>query len=146
MDLRTRWPALNLSILATDIDADVLRRAKIACYPVSSLKEARPDWLARAFVQDNEDFCLRPELRRLVRFLQWDLCEELPDGSFHLILCRNLAFTYFAEPLQRRITTGLLARLGPGGCLILGAHEHLRLGDGIWLVSPLLNSQIFKRV
>ncbi|SEN22720.1 hypothetical protein SAMN05216404_103142 [Nitrosospira multiformis] len=30
MELRPadRWPALNLSILATDIDADVLRRAK----------------------------------------------------------------------------------------------------------------------
>ena len=128
-ELWTRWPALDLSILATDVDADVLRRAKIACYPASSLKEARPDWLARAFVKDNGDFCLRPELRVPVRFLQQDLCEELPDDSFHLILCRNLAFTYFAEPLQQEIAQGLLARLVPGGCLILGAHERLPPGS-----------------
>lgn len=128
-ELRTRWPALDLSILATDVDADVLRRAKNACYPASSLKEARPDWLAQAFVKDNGDFCLRPELRVPVRFLQQDLCEELPDDSFHLILCRNLAFTYFTEPLQREIAKGLLARLVPGGCLILGAHERLPPGS-----------------
>ena len=128
-DLQTRWPGLGLSVLATDIDADALRRAKIACYPASSLKEARPDWLAQAFVQDNGDFCLRPELRVPVRFLRQDLCEELPDDSFHLILCRNLAFTYFAEPLQQEIAKGLLTRLIPGGCLVLGAHERLPAGS-----------------
>jgi chemotaxis protein methyltransferase CheR len=76
-------------------------------------------------VRDNSRFCLRPEFREPVRFQQQDLCEELPDRSFHLILCRNLAFTYFTEPLQQKIATHLLDRLIPGGCLILGAHERL---------------------
>ena len=128
-DLQARWPGLRLSILATDIDAGMLRRAQMACYPASSLREAPPDWLGPAFVRDNGRFCLRPELRVPVRFLRQDLCEELPDGSFHLILCRNLAFTYFAEPLQQEIAKGLLGRLIPGGCLILGAHERLPAGS-----------------
>ena len=128
--LQARWPGLRLSILATDIDEGMLRRAEMACYPASSLKEAPSNWLEPAFVRDNGRFCLHPELRVPVRFLRQDLCEELPDGSFHLILCRNLAFTYFAEPLQQEIARGLLERLIPGGCLILGAHERLPAGSG----------------
>ena len=127
--LQARWPGLRLSILATDIDEGMLRRAEMACYPASSLKETPSNWLEPAFVRDNGRFCLRPELRVPVRFLRQDLCEELPDGSFHLILCRNLAFTYFAEPLQQEIARGLLERLIPGGCLILGAHERLPAGS-----------------
>lgn len=129
-DLQARWPELRLSILATDIDAEMLCRAETACYPASSVREIPPEWLGPAFVRDKGRFCLRPELRAPVRFLRQDLCEELPDGPFHLILCRNLAFTYFAEPLQQKIAASLLERLIPGGCLILGAHERLPAGSG----------------
>jgi chemotaxis protein methyltransferase CheR len=128
-DLQARWPELHLSILGTDVDAEMLRRARIACYPASSLREVRHDWIGRAFMPDNGRYCLRPDLRAAVRFERQDLCEELPGGPFHLILCRNLAFTYFAEPLQQKIAADLLARLIPGGCLILGAHERLPAGS-----------------
>ena len=30
-----------------------------------------------------------------------DVRDAVPEGRFHLILCRNLAFTYFEEALQR---------------------------------------------
>lgn len=129
-DLQERWPQLRLSILATDIDAGVLRRAQMACYPASSLREIPPDWVGPGFMRDNGRFCLRPALRAPVRFLRQDLCEVLPDDSFHLILCRNLAFTCFAEPLQQEIARDLLERLIPGGYLILGAHECLPAGNG----------------
>lgn len=127
--LQERWPKLRLSIVATDIDVGVLRRAETACYPASSLREIPPDWMEPAFVRSNGRFWLRPELRAPVRFLRQDLCEELPDGPFHLILCRNLAFTYFAEPLQQEIARDILQRLTPGGCLILGTHERLPTGS-----------------
>jgi chemotaxis protein methyltransferase CheR len=127
--LQARWPKLRLSILGTDVDAEMLRRARMACYPASSLRDTRRDWVERAFVPNNGRYCLHPELRAPVRFEQQDLCEELADGPFHLILCRNLAFTYFAEPLQQKIAKDLLGRLLPGGCLVLGAHERLPAGS-----------------
>lgn len=123
--LQARWPGLSLSILATDVDDAVLGRAVAACYPRSSLREVPDDWAAAAFHREDGRFCLRPELRAPVRFLRQDLCAELPEESFHLILCRNLAFTYFAEALQRRIAASLKNRLAPGGFLVLGRHEHL---------------------
>jgi chemotaxis protein methyltransferase CheR len=47
----------------------------------------------------------------------------MADGPFALILCRNLAFTYFAARLRTRIAGALAARLAPGGVLIVGVDE-----------------------
>ena len=45
--------------------------------------------------------------------------------SFDLILCRNLAFTYFDVPAQESVAAALASRLGPGGALVVGSHERL---------------------
>ena len=37
-----------------------------------------------------------------------DIRQDLPDGRFDLVHCRNLVFTYFQTPLQVTIT-GCLA-------------------------------------
>ena len=49
----------------------------------------------------------------------------MPAGAFDLILCRNVAFTYFEPDVQRAILAGLVERLAPGGVLLVGAHERL---------------------
>lgn len=122
-------PGLALAVLATDADAAVLERAAAACYRASSLREIPADWRQQAFTREGELHCLRPALAACVEFRLQDLGAEMPDGPFDLILCRNLAFTYFGLALQRRIAAGFAERLTAGGCLVLGRHE--RLPDGM---------------
>ena len=74
---------------------------------------------------DQDQLLLRESYREGIRFARQDLRQEMPDGPFHLILCRNLAFTYFIEETQREILARLDERLLPGGYLVLGAHEQL---------------------
>jgi ADP-ribosylglycohydrolase len=50
-----------------------------------------------------------------VRFLEQDIRQALPMGRFDLILCRNLAFTYFENALQAAIARRLVERLETGG-------------------------------
>lgn len=50
---------------------------------------------------------------------------ETPAGPFDLVLCRNLAFTYFAPAVQKRVLARVAERLLPGGCLVIGAQEEL---------------------
>jgi chemotaxis protein methyltransferase CheR len=126
--LQSRFPAVALEILATDADPGLLERARLACYPASSLRELPRDWIERAFERSEGLYRLRPELRAGVELLRQDIRSELPEQSFHLVLCRNLAFTYFDEPLQRRCLARLAARLEPGGVLFVGAHESLPAG------------------
>jgi chemotaxis protein methyltransferase CheR len=120
-----RFPDRHLEIVATDADSPSLERARRACYPRASLRELPAGWSERAFVPEGREVCLKPELRAPVRFLRADLRQEAPPGPFDLILCRNLAFTYFDEADQRRVAARLAARLAPGGALLIGARERL---------------------
>lgn len=123
MLLQPAFPPCAFRILGADSDKHQLERARTACYPAGSLKEMPLDWRRAAFAERGGRFCLRPKFRTGVEFREQDVRRELPDGPFHLILCRNLVFTYFEEELQRKIALRLGERLTPGGTLVLGKHE-----------------------
>ena len=42
-----------------------------------------------------------------------------------MILCRNLAFTYFDTEHQREILAGLMDHMTAGSYLVIGTHEKL---------------------
>jgi chemotaxis protein methyltransferase CheR len=115
---------VRLRVLATDVDPVLLERARQARYPPSSLRELPPELRRRAFAGER----LRPEYRARVELALHDVRAGAPDGAFDLVLCRNVAFTYFDEELQREVGEGLAASLRPGGALVVGAHETLPEG------------------
>lgn len=118
-------PGMDLRILATDIDEALLKRARRACYARGTLKDLPTDWLARAFEAGEEGYRLRPPIKRHVRLERHDLLTGAPDGPFDLVLCRNLAFTYFDTTSQVGAATIIERSLRPGGALVLGQHEQL---------------------
>lgn len=124
-DLAPRFPGMSPEILATESDPKSLARAALGCYSAGSLKDLPAGWREAAFDLEGEDYCLRPEFRRAVRFLEQDLRDAMPAGLFHLVLCRNLVFTYFDEDRQRKIAAELAGRMPSGGILVLGKHERL---------------------
>jgi chemotaxis protein methyltransferase CheR len=123
--LRTRFPALGIHVLGTDIDPALLERARAACYRSSSLKELPADWRGLAFEERSGLYCLRPAFREGVEFERLDLLAELPQQAFDLVLCRNLAFTYFATDRARSALERIAASLRPGGALVIGTQERL---------------------
>lgn len=125
LELAQRFPTLALRILATDIHPSMLSRARRACYGAGSLRELPNGWRAAAFVQRDRLYCLREPYRQAVTVLSHDIRTGVPDGPFDLIMCRNLAFTYFDEAAQRRVGGWLAGCLRPAGVLVLGAHERL---------------------
>jgi chemotaxis protein methyltransferase CheR len=126
LELAHRWPGLRLDVLATDIDDEELARARAAQYPDGALTELDARWRAAAFASDGR---LREPFRAAVRLLRHDLRAGVPPGApFDVILCRNLAFTYFDEGLQREVAERLREALRPAGTLVIGAREHLPSG------------------
>lgn len=132
--LARRYPRVAFRVVATDIDPLAIQRAERACYHWSNTKDLPADWRAEAFDVSGEQLCLKREYRSIVTFLVQDLRDSAPDGRFHLILCRNLAFTYFDETSQRAALRRLLDRLAPGGALIIGKGESLP--EGRWAIKP----------
>jgi chemotaxis protein methyltransferase CheR len=129
LHLQDRFPETRLHVLATDTDEHLLQRARTACYPASALRELPARWVDAAFSPVGGKRCLRRPFREGVDLRHQDIRSGLPAGPFHLILCRNLVFTYFEPVLQARLLTAVLDRLPRDGFLIIGAHEELPAGD-----------------
>jgi chemotaxis protein methyltransferase CheR len=129
LDASRRVQGTELEVVATDMDGHLLKRARTACYEPGSLRELPPEWIGAAFDVADETLCLRPPFRDAVRLVQQDIRRDMPAGSFDLVLCRNLVFTYFEPALQVVLLQRMLRVMRPGGVLVLGGHEALPPGD-----------------
>ena len=129
LEVAPKATAARLEVLGTDADERPLRRAAQACFAFGSLKDVPAPWRDLAFEERVRCWCVRPAHRAGVAFARQDIRSDLPPGRFDLILCRNLAFTYFETGLQRAILDRLAAVLRVGGYLVIGAHEQLPDGD-----------------
>ena len=137
LELEDRYPGIALHIVATDAEPAVLDRARRARYQPATLEELPDSWIDAAFDEvssppsrDPEDTMeLRSTFREPVELVEQDIREEMPTGRFHLVFCRNLAFTYFAEELQVEVLEKILDRMEPGGALVIGGHEELPPGE-----------------
>ena len=119
---------LPLRIIATDINRDVLNRAREGCYLESSLRDLPKELIPQAFTQSGKFFTVREPFTENIEFAEQDIRIQQPEGFFHLILCRNLVFTYFEETLQREVLHKILDRLRRGGVFVIGIHESLPRG------------------
>jgi len=144
LEIARHHPGVSLSLTATDIDATMLARASEGCFEATSLRELPLELVAQAFDRSGACYCVKPNFRQGIDFLRQDLRSHAPAGSFDLVLCRYVAFTYFAEPLQRRILSRISARLCPGAYLVIGTHE--RIPDRDFGLTPLSGApQIFQK-
>jgi len=139
---------LQLRIIATDIDPAVLERAQKGVYPESSLVDLPEGLIQQAFICSGGACSITRVCREDIEFALQDIRERMPEGPFHLILCRNVVFTYFEEDLQLEIHDRIMERLAPGGIFIIGIHESLPKGvstlipynkiPGIYIMPPIM--------
>lgn len=123
--LQSQFPEIGLHILASDADSNMIRRAKAAAYRYSTIKNLPQPWRDEGFIQNGEYFFLKMEYQQDVLFSVDDVRKHLPEERFHLVLCRNLVFTYYEEALQRELLEQLKGVIVEKGGLVLGVHETL---------------------
>jgi len=127
--IRPAFPGVDFDIIGTDADPVMISRAEKACYAPGSLKDMPPEWLDQAFDKSDGELCVAARYRNRVTILAQDIRDEMPRGSFDLVLCRNLVLTYFDTSLQSELLKQITARLRPGGYIVIGAHEKLPEGN-----------------
>lgn len=108
-----------MEIIATDRDEAVLSRAAAGRFGASSLREL-PERL-RAIGFDGD--VVRPAIRARVRFVRADVRTFVPPPPLHVVLCRNVVFTYFDEATQLAFAERVAGLLAPGGLLVVGKGE-----------------------
>jgi chemotaxis protein methyltransferase CheR len=125
LELVPRLSGVAFELVATDAEADLLARAGTASYAPSSVKDLPASWRAALFEQTDGLLVVRDRFRAVVTFQEQDLRREAPQGPFDLVLCRNVAFTYFGEEVQRDVLARIRARLRRDAALVIGRHEQL---------------------
>jgi chemotaxis methyl-accepting protein methylase len=114
----------RVRILGTDIDRDSLAAADRGAYEEAAFADTPTDLRGRYF-SDVAPYRVAPDVRALVTFERRDLVNEgAPDGSFHLIACRNVLI-YFDRATQEALFAKFHDALHPGGYLVLGKVETL---------------------
>ena len=112
-----------ISIYATDIDEEVMGKAKKAEYEASAVSETDMKIINRYFNQ-NQNYILKEEIKQMVRFKRHDLISDEPLTHLDIILCRNVLI-YFSRDLQVSLFNKFYEGLNRGGYLILGKTESL---------------------
>jgi chemotaxis protein methyltransferase CheR len=118
-------------IFGTDIDENVLKKAKEGIYTRESLKNTKLGIIDKYFTGNKERYNLSNGIKSMVDFSINDLLSDKtvsPEasvfGSFDMILCRNVQI-YFSSKHQKKVIQKLYQSLAKGGYLILGDSEML---------------------
>jgi chemotaxis protein methyltransferase CheR len=130
--------ARDARILASDISARMIARARDAVYGAELLAELPRDVVLRHFTPVGEDrWQVAEPVRRLVRCARLNLMSRWPMyGPFDVIFCRNVMI-YFDRPTQTALVERFRALLVPGGHLVVGHSESLTgMAHGLSYVQP----------
>lgn len=112
-------------ILATDLDTQVLQKAKEGIYTQFEVQRGLPiQMLLKHFSQrDNNSWKINDTLQKNITFRQYNLLDSFsPLGKFDIIMCRNVLI-YFDETTKRNVLARLAEALSPHGLLFLGSAE-----------------------
>lgn len=121
--LKELTPNIKHRILASDLDVEILAKAKKGIYTENEIKAMRPDRKAKYFVKTPDGkFAIKPEIKSLVEFKQHNLLKDPYEKNFQLIINRNVVI-YFTEDAKTQMYTGFFNSLVPGGILFVGATE-----------------------
>lgn len=117
-----------VKILATDLDTNVLEKARQGVYNLERVEKLPQDKIKRFFMRGigAHSGCVkvRKELRDLIVFRQLNLLDDQWPirGPFDAIFCRNVMI-YFDKLTQYKILKKLVPLLRPDGLMFAGHSE-----------------------
>lgn len=125
---------IRLSITATDLDTDVLRKGMAGVYPIQAIDKLDITTKKRFFEKGkgaNKEKCrIKAQYRKLIKFQQLNLMHDWQlSQKYDVIFCRNVLI-YFDNPKKQRLINMYHQHLKPNGLLFLGHSETLhKLSD-----------------
>ncbi|MSQ48734.1 MAG: tetratricopeptide repeat protein [Deltaproteobacteria bacterium] len=123
------WQCL---ILATDINPNVIHRAKAGVYSAWSFRGIPSELKSRYFCPlEKGQFALHPDIKKMVTFAEANIANPdlIPNsGLMDVIFCRNVLF-YFSPERVKRVLERFYDALVDGGWLIVSPVETTYLTD-----------------
>ncbi|MCR5873854.1 protein-glutamate O-methyltransferase CheR [Phenylobacterium sp. J426] len=116
---------LDVRILATDIDTNMIAHGRAGVYGASNMLQIPGDLRSRWFDKDGERWQAGEALRKLIVFNELNLMGDWPmKRRYDAIFCRNVVI-YFEEPTQARVFSRFLPLMAPHARLYIGHSERI---------------------
>ena len=117
-------PLSQVQILATDIDENVIKRAKFGAYTDRSLNEVPEEMKKKYFTKDGSLYLISDEIKRTVTYRKQNLLADSFGGPFDLIVCRNVLI-YFTEEAKDQLYHKFSQALSKDGIFFVGSTEQI---------------------
>ena len=113
---------VRLQVFATDLNDELLEKARAGLYSKSLVQDISPERLRRFFVAEDGGYRISKTIREMCVFARQNVITDPPFSRMDLIGCRNLLI-YLEPDLQRKLLPTFHYALKPGGFLFLGMSE-----------------------
>lgn len=124
MALSRHVPLSQIHIIATDIDRQVLDKARLGIYNEKSITSVPDDLKQKYFTQVGSSYKIADEIKRCVDFKEHNLLKDPYPTDCNLIVCRNVVI-YFTEEAKDEIYRKFNASLKKDGVLFIGSTEQI---------------------
>lgn len=137
----------DVKILASDLDSDILRRAKAGVYSEDRIEglssSACSRWFKRGSGANEGQVKIHPRVQSLIHFRQLNLLKDWPfSATFDIIFCRNVVI-YFNKEVQATLFAKFSDHQHVGGHLIIGHSENL---SGVSNDYKLIGKTVYERI
>ena len=124
MALSRHLPLNQIKIYATDLDKQVIAKAKTGLYVEKSIASVPDDFKKKYFKKVGPSYQISNEIKSRVEFKEHNLLKDTYPTDYHLIVCRNVLI-YFTEEAKDEVFRKFQKSLKSGGFLFIGSTEQI---------------------
>lgn len=124
MALSKHIPLNSIKIYATDLDKQVIAKAKLGLYAEKSVASVPADLKSKYFTKVGPSYKISDEIKARVEFHEHNLLKDTYPTDYHMIVCRNVLI-YFTEEAKDEVFRKYYKSLASGGVLFIGSTEQI---------------------
>lgn len=117
-------PLNQIKIFATDIDKQILEKAKLGLYNDKSIENVPKEFVSKYFTKIGASYKISDEIKSRVEFKQHNLLKDTYPTGCNLIVCRNVLI-YFTEEAKDEVFRKFNSSLASKGVLFIGSTEQI---------------------
>ncbi len=123
---KSKSPAWNTQMLATDISTTVLEKAVKGAYTTDSVNTLPEKWRKEYFYKQNDNYIVKDSIKNQIIYRKFNLMDSnFPfKKKFQVIFCRNVMI-YFDNETRNNLVEKCYNVTEPGGYLFIGHSESL---------------------
>jgi len=133
----------DIKILATDLDSNVLEKAKSGVYHQDRIRDLDASlvkkWFIRGTNGNEQNVKIKQEAQDLITFNRLNLMEGWPiKGKFDVVFCRNVVI-YFDKQTQKLLFERFAEHIENDGHIFLGHSETMfKVSDRFELIGQTM--------